>query len=285
MIGRPSVGDPLISVVMTTYRDDWSRLGRAIESVLSQTLADFEFLIIFEPGDDNENRVRLGYRDPRIVVIDMPETCGKSVCLNEGLQAARGRYIARMDGNDFCHPDRFEKEVAFLRDHADIALVGTACRLVSPGGKVIGKRCFPAEHAQIVRRMMFVIPFLQPSVMWDRERLGYDVRYDPDMRKVVEDAELWFRLLAGGAHFANLQEALVDYEPPPGYRRPVQNWAGNFRVRLRHWKIGLRYPSFFVGLMLFGALSIMPRPVIDLLTGRNWLSDRLRSIEVTRADT
>lgn len=269
---------PLVCVAMTSYRDDWKKLSRAVASILQQTLTDIECFVVFEPDDPNDVPLRATFPDPRLNVITMPVYSGKSICVNTALRSSKSRYIARMDGNDYCHPNRLERQVTYLREHPDVGIVGTAARLTDTRGQVIAVRRFPQRHTDIVRAMVLMIPLLQPSVMWDRERVGFELEYDPRALKVVEDAELWFRLLRQGVRFANMPEPLVDYEPPPGYKRNKQNWRGNFQVRRQHWRVCLRYPFLFVGLILVGILAIMPSWVVGFLTGRNWLTDRLRSI-------
>lgn len=287
-LGRTSRTDalteipPLVSVVMTTYKDERTSLTRSIKSILAQTLSDLEFIIVFEPDDVNYDFVRDGWADPRLIALRMTEHCGKSICLNAGLAIARGRYIARMDGNDYAYPERLSKQVDFFRAHSTVGVLGAAGRLVDEDGNEIGICQFPSSHSGIVRSLTFTIPLLQPTVVWDRERVGYDVTYDPQLQDVVEDAELWFRLIAQGVQFVNLLDRVIDYRQPESYRRPMKNWWANFRVRLKYWRLGFRYPLLFVGLTAFAFLAAMPKPLVDRLTERSWLSDRLRSIRKTR---
>jgi glycosyltransferase involved in cell wall biosynthesis len=267
-------GTPLISVVMTTYREEWAKLKRAIDSIFAQTFTDLELVIVFEGIDPNDSRLVESCQDPRLVIDRQPQGIGRSRCHNAGLDAARGRYIARMDGDDYCYPQRLEVELAYLRAHPDVALVAAGGRLVDEQDNVIGERMFPESHAEIVRRMAFVNPILHPTVLWDRERTGYDMRY---ATYHVDDLELWLQMLEKGLRFANLPIVLLDYEQPP--TRPAHSWRGVFWIRLLHWRLALTRPRYALGLLLFLALSLTPSFIIDAITRGNGPIDRLRSIQ------
>ena len=268
---------PLVSTVMTSYRDPAPVLRRAIDSILAQTVGDLELVITFEPGDANADWVRQNVHDDRVVVVINPSRYGMAKSFNHGLDMARGRYIARMDSDDYAHPDRFEKELNFLNENPDIAVVGSAGNLVDESGTFLGLRSFPLTHHEIIRAFAFINPMLHPTVMWDRTRLGFDVRYDPEAL-TSEDCELWLRLLGRGYRFANLAEPLIDYCPPIGYRRPKSNWRGNFVARRKNILTAFKYPSVMLGLMLIGILASLPLSIVNALTQRSWLSDRFRSI-------
>lgn len=268
---------PVVSAVLTTYKDDPRALERAVGSILAQTLKELECIVVFESGDSNCEALKAAFDDPRLIIVRRPPPRNRNACHNHGLALARGRYVARMDGDDYSHPERLEREVAFLRAHPDVAMVGSAGRLFDDRGNVVGIRRFPSSHTAIMRSFVLTNPILHPSVVWDRERIGGEIRYY-DKGFFAEDLELWFQMLARGARFANLPEALVDYEIPEAYTRPMGNWSANFRVRRKHWRLCLRYPSLALGIACFGIMTVLPRRVVDALTARGWLSDRLRSI-------
>jgi glycosyltransferase involved in cell wall biosynthesis len=271
-----TVQAPRVSVVMTTYKNSWSALQRAIDSILAQSFRDFEFIIVFEPGDDNYQRTLDHYNDPRLDVVLFPQRAGRNPCHNLGVSRARGRFVARMDADDYSYPDRLEKEVTFLQSHSDIAVVGGAGRLLDGEGRVLGIRRMPQDHKQIMRDMAFVNPIFHPSVMWDSGVVGADTRYHPDL--MVEDLELWLRLASRGLRFANLPDILIDYTSPPRYNRPRANWLTNLRARVLNWRACLRYPRLALGIPAMAMLTVMPRGLANILSERNPMSDRFRSI-------
>ncbi len=201
---------------------------------------------------------------------------------NLGLENARGRYIARMDSDDVAYPFRLARQLRFLDDHPDVALVGGAARLVDRDGTVVGIRRFPNTHAEIRQAAVLTNPFLHPTVIWDRTRVRDELRYDP--RYTAEDLELWLRLLRDGCRMANMPDLLLDYTQPLRYTRSAAHWRGLFRVRVAHWRLGLTQPLAFATMVVFGCLSLLPQRFIDAIIGRNRVSDHFRSIQPLRFD-
>jgi glycosyltransferase involved in cell wall biosynthesis len=272
-----SAAVPAISVVMTSYADPLSRLKRAVDSILNQTVRDLELLVSFEPGDANAEALEREYADRRLVVIRNCERKGMAGSFNSCLAVARGRYIARMDSDDVSYPERFEKQLAFLRDHPDIAVLGGGIDIVDEQGERLGTRLFGVDHHAIVRRFALINAMCHPTIMWDRGKVGEALRYD-ERRAHAEDLELWFRLLSQGHRFANMQEPLIQYKQTDEWRRKIENWRTNFRVRAAYWWLAFRYPSLLIGVVAFSLLVIMPKSVIDYLTHRSRFSDFIRSI-------
>jgi glycosyltransferase involved in cell wall biosynthesis len=276
-------GIPLVSVVMTTYKDDVDVLSRAIGSILTQTMADLECIVVFEPGDPNADLISGRYVDQRLRVLRSATRLGMAGSFNRGLENARGRYIARMDSDDIAYEFRLARQLRFLDEHPDIALVGASARLIDREGNVVGIRRFPITLEQIMRTAVFTNPFLHPTVVWDRARIREELRYDP--RYTAEDLELWLRLLRGGYRVANMPDVLIDYTQPPGYARSSAHWRGLVRVRAAHWRLGFRQPLAFATIVAFACLSLLPQRFIAAVTGRNRLSDRFRSIQPPNADS
>lgn len=273
---------PWVSVVMTTYNDEADVLCRAIDSILGQTMSDLECIVVFEPGDANADLISGRSTDPRLRLVRSTARLGMAGSFNLGLASARGRYIARMDSDDIAYPFRLARQLQFLEDHPDIVLVGSSARLIDHDGNPIGIRRFPITHEEILQTSALTNPFLHPTVVWDRTRVAEELRYDS--RYMAEDLELWLRLLASGYRTANMPDLLIDYTQPPHYTRPAAHWRGLVRVRLAHWRLGLKRPLAFATIALFGCLSLMPQRLIDAIIGRNRLSDRFRSIRPLQTD-
>src|SRR6185312_15181398 len=113
----------VVTVVMSVFNEE-RHVGAAIASILQQTYSDFEFVIIDDGSTDKSRAVVESFDDPRIRFVSRPNK-GLNHSLNEGLEMARGRYIARQDADDLSMPTRFEREVALLDERPEIALVGT----------------------------------------------------------------------------------------------------------------------------------------------------------------
>lgn len=186
-------------------------LRPAIDSILAQTFSDFEFLIVDDGSTDRSRDIVAAYADPRIAVVDQGRNQGLAAALNRGLQLARGEYVARHDADDVSAAVRLEQQVRFLRDHPDVAVLGTQGFLLDEGGRVTGTVDRSLEHASIRWAALFDNPFIHSSVMFRRGAIasvegGVEARFDG----FCEDYALWSRVLA--AHpVRNLAERLVSY--------------------------------------------------------------------------
>lgn len=181
-------------------------IREAVDSILNQTFADFEFLIIDDASIDATATIIKKYNDPRIQLIEKPENSGYTNSLNYGLSIAKGEYIARMDGDDISLPERFAKQVAFLDANKDIILCGTSLCIIGTDKTII----VPETHDAIKLALLKGNSIVHPSVMFrnikeKKSLIGYDISKEP-----AEDYDLWVRLLSRGK-LHNLQEVLLNY--------------------------------------------------------------------------
>ena len=210
--GRPDTEAPRVSVVMAVYNaEPW--LTKAVESVLGQTFADFELVVIDDGSVDATPEILGRLRDPRLRVVRQRQS-GQTPALNHGLRLSRGALIARMDGDDVALPDRLARQVAFLDAHPDIGLLGTACREISATGAVLRTITPPADDAGIRRRLIRENPFTHSAVMFRRTVLEASGRYD-ERFVVAQDYDLWLRM-SRLTRLANLPEPLVLRRLAPG---------------------------------------------------------------------
>src|SRR5689334_13398683 len=125
---------PKLSVIMSVYDGvKADELVEAVDSILGQSLADFEFLIMkdgIERGDLLAYLDQLAARDPRVKLLVNPQRCGLARSLNRLVQQASGEYLARMDADDISLPERFERQARFLDEHENVDFVGTFAREV-----------------------------------------------------------------------------------------------------------------------------------------------------------
>lgn len=207
---------PRISVLMGVlyHREDLSCLERSIRSILAQSKSDFEFLICDDGSCADACKLldSLACKDNRIQLLRPGRKITLSEKLNYCLGQASGSYIARMDDDDFSHPNRFAEQAAFLDSHPNIAFVGCNVNLCRNGQKV-GERRFP-EYPQ-VKDFYFVQPYIHPALIFRREALMAVNGYSEEKRCFLcEDYDLLLRLYAAGYHGCNLQETLFDYTVP-----------------------------------------------------------------------
>lgn len=200
---------PLVSVVLPVFNGE-KYLAEAFDSLLNQTMGDFEVLIVDDGSTDSTPSIIGDYctRDRRIRRLTNSRNQGITFSLNRGLTEARGEFIARMDADDVCHPTRFEKQVDFLRRHKNIGLLGTEMYNLSQDGFLSRSWSF-TRHAELAWFLLFTCTFGHPTVMFRRSLIEL---FEPFYRDVTacEDYELWVRL-SRVTQLANLPVPLLTY--------------------------------------------------------------------------
>ena len=186
---------PQVTVLMPVYNGE-RYVGAAIESILGQTFGDFELLVIDDGSSDASLSVIRGYaaRDARLRVVSR-ESRGLVATLNEGLELARGTYLARMDCDDLSVPERLQTQLDFMRAHPDHALCGSNALIINHRGRLLAYWSVPVEDAQSFRVFScFSAPFAHSSAFIRLACLrADDFRYSEHCPH-VEDFELWGRV-------------------------------------------------------------------------------------------
>jgi glycosyltransferase involved in cell wall biosynthesis len=181
-------------------------LTEAVESILNQTFADFEFLIITEPGTNRE--IIDAYSDRRIRHVEAPQVIGLARCLNLGIQMAKGEYIARMDADDVSFPDRLERQVTYLDEHQEVGIVGTGYESIDESGRTLSISSKPSSPEFIKWQSLLVNPVAHPSILARAEVIRHLGGYDPAMVH-AEDYDLWVRAIANKTNIVNLPDVLI----------------------------------------------------------------------------
>lgn len=205
------MNSPAISVLMTVFNGG-KFLIPAVESILCQTWDDFEFVIVDDASSDGSAEVlsRLASKDRRIRLFCNKENSGQTVCLNQGLREARGRWIARQDADDISMPERLKVQMACVRRLPDLVLLGANGWIIDENETLTGLIHVPLSDAGIRWAMPFQNPFIHTGVVFRRKLpSGKNVRYCEEFR-ICQDWELWARMVDEG-RVANLPERLVCY--------------------------------------------------------------------------
>jgi glycosyltransferase involved in cell wall biosynthesis len=205
----PSPDRPPLTVFTPFFRAVPVYFEQTIESVLSQSFADFEYLMINDGSPEDARRIEERFPDPRIRIITSDTPLGLSGSRNAGLEQARGELIAFIDSDDVCEPDRFRKQIEFLRSHPDHVLVGGSLRYIDEESRTIGSRRYPTSDDEIKKNLVALNVIAQPAVMARRDALIAAGGYIHDY-PAAEDYSLWLRLARLGK-FHNLPEILVAY--------------------------------------------------------------------------
>lgn len=200
--------EPCVSVLLPVHNGA-ATLGAALSSLLAQTFTDFEILVLDDGSTDGSAEVARGMNDSRIVIIGDGRRAGLAARLNQGVAAARGRYIARMDADDIAFPDRFAAQVAFLDAHADIDLVGTRAVAFRSDGSMIGLLPFAADHDGLCAQVWRGIPLPHPTWMGRAGWFRANPYATPEVRR-AEDQDLLLRA-HGHSRYACLDQVLLAY--------------------------------------------------------------------------
>ncbi len=202
-------GVPLVSVLMCVHNAG-PYLAAAVDSILTQTFADFEFVLIDDGSTDESSRLLQEYaaRDRRIQ-LHRQANMGLTRSLNRGLDLVRGQYVARMDADDVSQPNRFERQVEFLQQNPEVGVCGTWVELIGTSSGKVWK--YPTEPDDVAAAMLFFPPPLaHPTVMMRAAALTrHGLRYDPSFPR-GQDFDLWSRC-ACFFPLANLAEPLLQY--------------------------------------------------------------------------
>ena len=196
-----------VSILMGIYNCA-DTLEQAVASIQNQSYTNWELILCEDGSSDNTYEVAqaLASADSRIVLLCNEKNLGLNATLNRCLDAATGEYIARMDGDDDCMPDRFEKQICFLESHPEFQIVSSAMTLFDESGEW-GRAVCP-EYPQ-PEDTVGGIAFCHAAVMLKKDAIDAVGGYTEDPRMLrVEDVNLWIKLYAAGYRGYNIQEPL-----------------------------------------------------------------------------
>lgn len=251
---------PRVTVLMPVYNGQ-KYLGTAIQSILEQTFADFELLIINDGSTDQSRRIVESYDDPRIRLVNNESNLGLTRTLNKGLDLAQGQYIARMDCDDIAYPDRFVQQVNYMETNSDVVVCGGWVHIVDQSGATVGELRKP--YGDMLRSEYWrPSPIIHPTAMIRRSHLG-DLRYDTAVR-FSEDYDLWFRLRERGK-IDNVPMFMLKYrvhDATVTAQHRKEQLAETYQVFMQHTGIG--FVSYDEFLTLIGCVYTI-NPV------RRWL--------------
>ena len=181
-----------------------AHLRECIDSILCQTFADFELLVVDDGSEDDSVAVVESYQDPRIRLIHSRHDFIAS--LNLLLQEAKGKYIARMDADDIMMPDRLERQYNYMEGHPDVDILGGAIITFSEGWSNLVQY---KETLITVRDLMDEPVFAHPAVMMRAESIA-GIRYEQEF-VYVEDFRFWCQALKRGLKMLNLPDVVIRY--------------------------------------------------------------------------
>jgi glycosyltransferase involved in cell wall biosynthesis len=202
--------NPTVSVLLPVYNAE-RYLAEAVESILAQSLDDFELIAVDDDSSDRSPQIlrRFAEKDPRVRVV-RHENRGLVASLNEMIAMARGEFLARMDADDVSLPGRLALQVAYLRDHPDVVAVGGAVDLIDWAGRFLAEGHPAMDHEEIQEMALTGRCALNhPSVTMRRDAVVAVGGYCEEMDH-LEDLDLWLRLGEVG-RVVSLPDVVLKY--------------------------------------------------------------------------
>ncbi len=254
-----------ISIIMSTYSCS-PFLSDSIDSILNQTLPDWELLLCDDCSEDDTYTIAKGYKErypEKIRLMRLRKNCKQAAARNKCIERARGKYIAIMDGDDTCDPKRLEREYMFLESHPEIDFVGTGMNIFDENG-VWGKS-IPKE-SPVAKDFVRGTPFCAATCMFRKTALDSVGGYREEKKYWrIEDVDLFVRLYAAGFKGRNIPEPLYNYRE---YEDTIERrtFAGRIQRMIYMWEC-VEHLGLPVWMVIFGVRSLL----VGLLPRRGYI--------------
>ncbi len=268
---------PLISVLMPAYNAE-KYIGQAIESILKQTFKDFKFIILDDASTDNTWNIIQKYakKDKRIITLKNKKNLKICKTLNKGIRIAKGKYIARMDADDWSYPYRLKKQYEFMEKNPDVVISGGTMEICNEKLKIVAKREYKTEDKDLKKVIFRYSPFCHPATIYKTKFVkkigGYHLLYG-------EDIELYFKLGQFGK-FGNLRNVLIKYRDIPSSMTNTKSRITELHtIKLRfypptRYKYKMNFFDKMYNILQLISLFIMPTRF------RIWLFSSLRNKKI-----
>ncbi|MFN3568498.1 MAG: glycosyltransferase family 2 protein [Caldimicrobium sp.] len=248
---------PKVSVIMGVMNAA-SRIDESIKSIIEQTFTDWEFIICDDGSIDNTYSKLLEWqkKDKRIIPIKNEKNIGLAATLNHCIRYCNGKYIARMDDDDFSYPSRFQKQVDFLDDNTEYAFVSSSCKIFD------GKKVYEPKKLSIEKPkkedFLWSSRFIHPATMFRTQALKEANGYREAKETIKsQDYDLFMRLYSKGMIGYNIQEPLLCYYVNPAVKRKKLKYK--FRIN----ESIIRYKGFkAMGILLPKGIPYIFKPLI-----------------------
>lgn len=244
-----------VSIIMGVYNSERT-LKRALDSILKQTYNNWIMIMCDDGSKDASYELMCEYKNKypdKFLIMKNQKNMGLTRTLNRCLGKVSTPFVARMDTDDVCRPERLERQVAFMKEHPEYSIVGTSYVKFDENG--IWGQVYPEEQPG-KRAFLWNSPFAHPTVMMRTEDLKSVHGYHACKRtERCEDYDLWFRMYANGFRGYNMQEILFEYYEG-------QNSYPNRKYRFRINEAKTRFAGYKKLHMLPGAILYVIKPLL-----------------------
>lgn len=266
------------SVLMSLYHKENPRfLKESLDSVFSNTAKPSQVVMVIDGPIGNDLQAVLNdfvNEYPVLEIYPQPINKGLSAALNVGLEKCRHDIVFRMDTDDVCYPNRFERLLQEYTDTPELEIVGSTVTTIDENGNIGHKGSRHPLTQEEIYKKVWLCPFGHPTVSFRKNSILRVGSYNPNSGPRQDDYELWFRCVAGGLKCKNIDEPLLYFRVTSG---TVQRM--DFRVGWWRAKVGLKGawkckcpPVAYIGVFFPLFRSLMPISI------QNWLFRNVRNM-------
>jgi glycosyltransferase involved in cell wall biosynthesis len=264
--------EPLVSIGMPVFNCE-KTLNIAVQSILNQTYTNWELILIDDGSKDRTLEIANSFQDSRITVISDGQNQQLPIRLNQAIALSRGKYFARMDGDDVSYPERLQRQVEYLEQHTNIDLLGTGSINFHKDGKATGLVQFEDSHAGICAKPWANFILLHPTWM-GKLNWFQKYQYRPDAIR-MEDYDILLRTYQS-SQFAAIPDLLLGYCVPSSLslKKILTGRYYQSRILIKKVLTGQNW-IFAYGLLLQIAKSLVEIFSVATGTGFKFLKHRI----------
>lgn len=258
---------PVFSVLMSIYHKESPHyFDLSLESLYGQGAAVGEIVLVQDgPITEELNEVLdkwVKHFDEKLKVVELKANVGLSKALNHGLNHCQFDWVARMDTDDICLPERFVVQAEFIKQNPNVDIFGSYAITIDETGAEKNLLKVPLDPERI-RKLVWSCPMIHPTVCYRRDKILAIGAYDPAAGPRQDDYEMWFRCVMAGYRFANIPQALLLYRFTDDQIR-----RNTFQVGYHRLKVGLKGnrilkagPTAYIGVMVPFIRTLFPYPL------------------------
>jgi len=259
-----------VNVLMSTHKGETGHnLAEALESLYSQTLPPDRIVLVLDGyvGQDQHDVIAFygnDNRGPDLTIVALPSNSGLAHALNAGFAYCDGEFIMRMDSDDICMPDRLALQLAYIKEHPDTDIISSWASEFAVGEPTEKMKVSPTEHDALAMALRWRNVIAHSAILIRASTLSRVGGYRPDF-SLLEDYDLWVRLMTKGARFHVLPKVLLRIRTSLAQRGRRGNLAylrNEIRFRSECLRVGFLTRSQFVGTLCLYAVFRLAGPML-----------------------
>ena len=259
-----------VNVLMSTHKGETGQnLAEALESLYAQTLPPDRIVLVLDGYVGQDQHDVIAYygtdsRGPDLTIVALPSNSGLAHALNAGLAYCDGEYVMRMDSDDICMPDRLALQLAYIKEHPDTDIISSWASEFAVGDPTEKMKVSPTEHDALAMALRWRNVIAHSAILIRTATLSRVGGYRPDFG-LLEDYDLWVRLMTKGARFHVLPKVLLRIRTSLAQRGRRGNLAylrNEIRFRSECLRVGFLTRSQFVATLCLYAMFRLAGPML-----------------------